>query len=296
MTLKEAMKQAADQTGALLDRLLTPKQGIYHAKLYEAMHYSALAGGKRIRPYLVMEFCVLNGGKAEYALWYAAAVEMLHTMSLIHDDLPAIDNDVLRRGKPTNHVVFGEATAILAGDALLCEAFSAAANNPNCSDAQNLKAVKALAFYGGTDGMMGGQQIDIQSEKAAVPREVLDDLVLKKTAALISCSCVLGCVAAGADEESVQKAVDFGRYLGVAFQIKDDILDCESDAETLGKSVGKDASSGKSTYVSLLGMEKAKALTSELTEKAKCVLDGFRNPEPAERLKELCDILLARSS
>lgn len=295
MTLKEAMKQTADQTGALLDRLLTPAPGIYHAKLYEAMHYSALAGGKRIRPYLVTEFCVLNGGEAEKALWYAAAIEMLHTMSLIHDDLPAMDNDVLRRGKPTNHVVFGEATAILAGDSLLCEAFSAAANNPHCSEAQNLKAVKALAEFGGTDGMMGGQQIDIQSEKVSIPREVLDDLVLKKTSALISCSCVLGCIAAGADE-AMQKAADFGKYLGIAFQIKDDILDFESDEKTLGKSIGKDASSGKSTYVSLLGMDKAKALAAELTEKAKDTLTGFKNTESAERLSLLCDILLERNS
>jgi geranylgeranyl diphosphate synthase type II len=280
MTLKEAMKQAADRTGALLDRLLTPPQGIYHAKLYEAMHYSALAGGKRIRPYLVTEFCVLNGCEAEKALWYAAAIEMLHTMSLIHDDLPAMDNDVLRRGKPTNHVVFGEATAILAGDSLLCEAFSAAANNPYCGVSQNLNAVKALAEFGGTNGMMGGQQIDIQSEKVCISREVLDDLVLKKTSALISCSCVLGCIAAGADEETMQKAVDFGKYLGTAFQIKDDILDSESDEATLGKSVGKDASSGKSTYVSLLGMEKAKALAAEITDKAKKTLAGFGNSEP----------------
>ena len=294
--MKEAMQQASDQTGALLDRLLTPAQGIHHAKLYNAMHYSALAGGKRIRPYLVTEFCVLNGGESEKALWYAAAIEMLHTMSLIHDDLPAMDNDVLRRGKPTNHVVFGEATAILAGDALLCEVFSAAANNPHCNETQNLKAVKTLTEFGGTNGMMGGQQIDIQSEKVTISREVLDDLVLKKTSALISCSCVLGCIAAGADEERFRKAVDFGRYLGVAFQIKDDILDFESDETTLGKSIGKDASSGKSTYVSLLGMENAKALAAELTEKAKETLDGFKNAESAERLRQLCDILLERNS
>jgi geranylgeranyl pyrophosphate synthase len=217
-------------------------------------------------------------------------------MSLIHDDLPAMDNDVLRRGKPTNHVVYGEATAILAGDSLLCEAFSAAANNPLCTSVQNLEAVKTLVKFGGTDGMMGGQQIDIQSEKIQIPREVLDDLVLKKTSALISCSCVLGCIAADTGEDNIKKAVDFGKYIGISFQITDDILDSESDEATLGKSTGKDAVSGKSTYVSLLGTENARKLACELTEKAKNILVGYKNSESSERLTQLCDILLARKS
>lgn len=296
MTLKEAMTQAAEQTDALLEKLLTSGKKINHAKLYEAMHYSAMAGGKRIRPYLVIEFCRLHGGNTDSALWYAAAVEMLHTMSLIHDDLPAMDNDVLRRGKPTNHVVYGEATAVLAGDALLCEAFEAASSNPFCSAKQNLASVIALAKYGGNDGMMGGQQIDLQSEKTAISREVLDDLVEKKTACLISCACLLGCIAANTQKSEKKKAVLFGQKIGTAFQITDDILDYKSDEKTLGKSIGKDAKSGKSTYVSLLGIENAKKYANQLTEEAENVLDSFGDRASSARLKELCKLLLKRKS
>lgn len=296
MTLKEAMSLSAKQTEEILDRLLTPQnKEINHAKLYEAMHYSTKAGGKRIRPYLVTEFCNLCGGKTENALWYSAAIEMLHTMSLIHDDLPAMDNDILRRGKPTNHVVYGEATAILAGDALLSESFSAAAENPFCNVKQNLEAVCTLAKYGGVDGMMGGQQIDLQSEKISIPNEVLNDLVSKKTAALLSCSCLLGCIAADASELDKKNAVDFGYYIGMAFQITDDILDFKGDENTLGKSIGKDEKSGKSTFVSLFGLEKAKKQADDYNENAKNILLDFDNISSRDHLTLLCDFLLNRN-
>ena len=296
MTLSEAMSQAAEQTEKLLDRLLTAEKGIHHARLYEAMYYSAMAGGKRIRPYLVFEFCRLCGGVGENALWYAAAVEMLHTMSLIHDDLPAMDNDVLRRGKPTNHVVFGEATAVLAGDALLCGVFETAAGNPCCNGAQNLEAVIALARYGGADGMMGGQQIDLQSENIDISREVLDQLVSKKTASLLSCACLLGCIAANAGGAEKEKARVFGYNVGMAFQITDDMLDNEGDCNTLGKSTGKDKKSGKATYSALLGEEKAARLARDYTEKAKKTLDGMGDDASQTRLAQLCDLLLERKS
>jgi len=296
MTLKEAMSQTAEKTGALLEKLLTPKSEVNQKTLYEAMLYSAAAGGKRIRPYLVTEFCSLFGGDNSNSLWYAAAIEMLHTMSLIHDDLPAMDDDVLRRGKPTNHVVYGEATAILAGDALLSEAFNTAANNPLCSAKQNLEAVCVLAKYGGVKGMMGGQQIDLQSEKITIPQEVLNDLVSKKTAALLSCSCLLGCIAANASAAEKAKAINFGHMLGMAFQITDDILDFEGDEVALGKSIGKDNISGKSTFVSILGIENARQLASEMTENAKKIIDDYGNIQSSERLKELCDLLFTRKS
>jgi geranylgeranyl diphosphate synthase type II len=294
MTLSDAMLDAARQTESTLDDILTPEAATNHHKLILAMRYSVMLPGKRIRPYLVIEFCRLHGGDPQKAVRYAAAIEMLHTMSLIHDDLPAMDNDALRRGKPSNHVVFGEATAILAGDALLCEAFKAAADNTFCSPKQNISAVNALAEFGGADGMMGGQQIDLQSEKMSVPLPVLDDLVSKKTASLLSCSCLLGCIAADASKAEKNRAVDFGQKIGKVFQITDDILDLRGDQKLLGKSIGKDAKNGKSTYVSLLGEEKAKKLACELTEQAKEALLVYADSDSGKRLLELCDLLLSR--
>lgn len=287
------MRQAAKQTESLLEKLLTPNTPINHILLYDAMRYSVMAGGKRVRPYLVLEFCRLYDGEQKGALYYAAAIEMLHTMSLIHDDLPSMDNDVLRRGKPTNHIMFGEAVAVLAGDSLLTEAFNTAAKNPYCDHTQNLEAVLALSEYGGTDGMMGGQVMDIQSEQKTVPLDYLDDLVGKKTAALLSCACLLGCIAAKAGEKEKKQAVLFGHYLGIAFQITDDILDFQSDLKTLGKSIGKDKDSKKATYASVLGVDKAKKLADELTQKSKDLLKNVQN-DPSQRLSELCDFLLTR--
>ena len=245
-------------------------------KLIDAMRYSLEAGGKRVRPLLVMEFNALCGGKPEAALPFACAVEMVHTYSLIHDDLPCMDDDDLRRGKPSNHKVYGEDTALLAGDALLTLAFDVLSADKTASlvgDRACRRAVSTLSRYAGCVGMVGGQVIDLASEHITVPIEVVEELVGKKTACLIQAACELGCLAAGADEAVIRAASDYGRSIGYAFQIQDDILDCTSTDEVLGKPVGSDEAHQKSTYVSLLGIEKARALVHDYTAQAIAALN-----------------------
>ncbi len=293
--LSLALNEAKEITDKTITKLLASTRS-NHAILIDAMRYSVTLPGKRIRPYLVLEFCRLFSGSEDKGVMYGASVEMLHVMSLVHDDLPAMDNDDLRRNKPSNHIVFGEATAILAGDALLTEAFRVAAENPLCSPEQNLQAVIALAAYGGKDGMMGGQQIDLQSEHASISAEVLEDLVAKKTAALISCSCVLGCIAGGGSPSDMESSAEFGRHLGLAFQIIDDLLDIRGDKDKMGKTPGADAQKGKNTYPALLGQTRSEELAKEHTNKAKSVIKSYPNSGPARRLLQLCDYLLDRES
>ena len=231
------------------------------------MAYSLLAGGKRIRPLLTLAFARLCGLEAEKAMPFACAVEMIHTYSLIHDDLPCMDDDELRRGKPTNHVVYGEATALLAGDALLTLAFSCLAG-ADLPAARIRRAVAELAREAGAAGMVGGQSIDLASEGKQVDIDTLIQMDLGKTAALIKAACVLGCIAAGASEEQEEQAREFAVYVGLAFQIQDDVLDVLGDAKALGKNTGMDEKRKKSTYVSLLSLEKARQQVQELTEKA----------------------------
>lgn len=285
----------AERTERIMNRLLSGSADCVCARLNEAMRYSVFAGGKRLRPYAVFEFCRLHGGSAEAALYYAAAVEFMHTMSLIHDDLPSMDNDVLRRGRPTNHIIYGEATAILAGDALLCSAFGAVSSNPVCTPEQNCAAVNAMAKFGGECGMMGGQQIDLSSEGTEINPALLNELVEKKTAALLSCACVLGCIAAGAGDADIRAAEQFGLNLGMAFQITDDILDFEGDEKTLGKSIGKDMASKKATFVSIYGREKASVLADEYIQKAKKEVSGG-DKASAARLLRLCEYVRTRKS
>ena len=234
-----------------------PSTDCREKKLIDAMAYSLEAGGKRVRPYLVFSFNSLCGGSEESATAFACAVEMIHTYSLIHDDLPCMDNDDLRRGKPSNHKVFGEDIALLAGDALLTLAF------------------ETLSKYAGATGMIGGQVIDLMSENTNAPIEVLREMDYKKTACLIKAACELGCISAGANDKQIKAASEFGECIGIAFQIQDDILDVTSSDEELGKPVGSDAENSKSTYVSLLGIEKCRELVDELTEKAVNALHGF---------------------
>lgn len=232
----------------------------------QAMKYSLESGGKRVRPMLTLEFCRLCGGDINKAIPFAAAVEFIHTYSLIHDDLPCMDNDDMRRGKPSSHKKFGEANALLAGDALLTHAFSALAS-ADLSAEQIVYAVKELSSYAGVNGMIGGQIIDLEGENKDLG---LDELFLMdklKTAALITSACVLGCVAAG-NCENIPAAVTFAENLGVAFQIVDDILDF------LEGENNSDIVSGKSTYVSLLGFENAKIKAEEYTQ---CALDALKN-------------------
>lgn len=255
-----------------------PQETLREQKLIDAMKYSLEAGGKRVRPMLVLEFCALCGGSVEAALPLACAVEMIHTYSLIHDDLPCMDDDDLRRGKPSNHKVFGEDIALLAGDALLtlafetlsCDKAAEAAGDRACRLAAN-----TLAGYAGCTGMAGGQAIDLMSEETNAPYEVVSELVQKKTACLIQAACELGCLAAGATEEQRRAAARYGEGIGMAFQIQDDILDCTSTDEELGKPIGSDEENQKSTFVSLLGMEKCRKMVEDYTAQAITALESF---------------------
>ncbi len=255
-----------------------PDKNCREGVLIDAMRYSLEAGGKRVRPRLVLEFARLCGGSEEAALPFACAVEMIHTYSLIHDDLPCMDDDDLRRGKPSNHKVYGEDIALLAGDALLTLAFETLADDKTAElagDRACRLAAKTLARYAGAVGMVGGQVIDLKSENTNAPLEVLREMDEKKTACLIQAACELGCIAANAGADKRRAAALYGESIGVAFQIQDDILDQTSSNEELGKPVGSDNENSKSTYVSLLGIEKCRALVDELTNQAIEALSAF---------------------
>lgn len=236
--------------------------------IYEAMNYSLLAGGKRLRPLLMLEVCNMCGGDEAEVAPFACALEMIHTYSLIHDDLPAMDNDDLRRGMPTNHIKFGEAIAILAGDALLNRAFEVASDYNGNNPKNALRAIKILADSSGTEGMIGGQVADIEGEKKTLTLEELKHIHLLKTGAIIRSACVIGAVMSGADEEQIGAVDEFAKNFGIAFQIRDDILDVISTDEELGKPVGSDEKSNKTTYISLLGLEKSEKLVEEYSKKA----------------------------
>lgn len=251
--------------------------------IFESMGYSVRNGGKRVRPLLTLLFCDACGGNAQKAVPMAEAVEFIHTYSLIHDDLPCMDDDDYRRGKPSNHKVYGEATAVLAGDGLLTAAFELIADG--CAEGLYsadvaIKAVSALSQRAGCNGMIGGQILDIQNENnpnADFNRLKLTDNL--KTGALIDAACVLGCIAAGADEAKLSAASEFAYKIGLAFQIKDDILDVTSTLEKLGKLTGSDANNDKSTYVTLLGVEECQRLVEKLTDEAVSSLKSFENNE-----------------
>ena len=241
--------------------------------LFEAMEYSLLAGGKRLRPIFVMDFCRMCGGDWKNAAPFAAAVEMIHTYSLIHDDLPSMDNDDFRRGRPTNHKVYGEAMAILAGDALLADAVmvAASAKLPNPQDMGS--AISVLAQGAGSLGMVGGQVLDIQAESRELTEQEVIDIQSRKTGALINDACVLGVIAGGGTEEQIAAAARFAGALGMAFQIRDDMLDVIGTKEEMGKGVGTDAA--KNTFVRLYGLEKCEELVQKYTDTAISMLDAF---------------------
>lgn len=240
----------------------------------QAMRYSVENGGKRIRPALLLEFCRVCGGDYKKAMPFACALEMIHTYSLIHDDLPCMDNDDFRRGKPSCHIAFGEEYALLAGDALLTLAFETAMKS-NLSAEITVKAAKKLAKAAGVMGMVGGQVLDLQNEGKKVGVSDLQKTDELKTGELIRAACVLGCVCAGADDKKIAAAEKYAHDIGIAFQIVDDILDVTSDEETLGKPIGSDEENQKSTYVSLLGIEKSRKTAEELTLNAQKALDAF---------------------
>ncbi len=247
-----------------------------HQRLYESMRYSLLAGGKRLRPVLAMALCELCGGEAKDALPFAAAVEMIHTYSLIHDDLPGMDNDDYRRGKPTNHKVYGEALAILAGDGLLTHAFHRLAMADLPAD-RIVSALRVLSTCAGEDGMVGGQVLDIAAEERECTVQDVYDIQSRKTGALISAACQLGVIAAGGSNEQLQAAASYAESLGLAFQIQDDILDVIGDAALLGKATGMDGN--KNTFVRIYGVETCKDMVRKETEKAIAALSIFSNTE-----------------
>ena len=240
--------------------------------LFESMRYSLNAGGKRIRPILVLEFCRISGGDIKKALPVACAIEMLHTYSLIHDDLPCMDNDDLRRGKPTNHVVFGECTAVLAGDALQAEAFGTILRS-ELPDKAKADCALILADAVGADGMCGGQFLDMLGEGREVSERELIEINSRKTGALLTAACRMGVACALGNDAMMDAAARFGASIGAAFQIRDDMLDVISTDEVLGKPVGSDAEEKKTTYMSLFGQDKCAQMVGKLTENAKNALN-----------------------
>ncbi|MCI9186348.1 MAG: polyprenyl synthetase family protein [Oscillospiraceae bacterium] len=270
MDYESVFRQDQAQIEAFLGKYL--ENSPQYARLQEAMRYSLLAGGKRIRPVLVLEACRICGGEVEKALPFACAVEMIHTYSLIHDDLPAMDNDDLRRGRPTNHKEFGEAAAILAGDALLTEAFFALSQAELPPD-RIVQAVACLSAQAGHLGMVGGQALDMEEKKRTVPE--LEQLQSLKTGALLQAAAELGCIAAGGTPQQRQGLRVYAEKLGRAFQIRDDMLDVMGEQAQLGKPIGSDAELGKSTFAALLGLEACAGLVEELTAQAAQALAPF---------------------
>ncbi len=273
----------AAQTTELLNKYLSCEKGAKYEKLYNSMLYSVNAGGKRIRPYLCALFYTLFSGSDDFtpALPYCAAVEMIHTSSLIHDDLPAMDNDTLRRGMPTNHIKFGEATAILAGDTLLLRACGVAAENKYMSGETNAAAVALICKK--AVGMMAGQQIDLSSSMFTAEEADLVQLQALKTGCLLSLACMLGAIAAGKDTKSAE---NFGSIYGLLFQVTDDILDV-TGTDT-GKTRGKDERDHKATFVTLFGIDKANIYADNLLKAALQLIDTLPDGKSRELLKKLC--------
>lgn len=282
------LEQRCTEYRQYLETYLKDFYGQFHdmpqKPLLDAMEYSLFAGGKRLRPIFAFEFCRMAGGDWKKAAPFAAAVEMIHTYSLIHDDLPAMDNDDLRRGQPTNHKVFGEGMAILAGDALLTDAFSVASFAQLPNPEQMGYAISVLAQCAGSLGMVGGQALDILSQDRILSEQEVTDIQTRKTGALINAACVLGVVSAGGSEEQVQAAGMFAGALGLAFQIRDDMLDVIGSQEEMGKGVGTD--SEKNTFVRLYGLEQCEALVQKYTRFAISRLDTFEDHDFMAALAE----------
>ena len=278
---------------AALEQCFRLPKNLPQAGLAEAMRYSLLAGGKRIRPMLVLEFCRIAGGKMEMAMPVACAIEMLHTYSLIHDDLPCMDNDELRRGKPTNHVVYGECTATLAGDTLQAEAFGTLLRSDLPAE-RRAACAGILADAVGLDGMCCGQYLDMIWEGRDLTEQELTDINSRKTGALLAAACQMGVAAAGGSQRMLDSAGHFGAALGMAFQIRDDMLDVLSTEEELGKPIGSDVQEHKNTYMVLLGKDGCEKTVQKITKSAKEILkEGF---EDTAFLEELADALSVRDN
>ncbi len=269
-----------------------PRAGRRPATIHEAMRYSVFAGGKRLRPVLCLAAAEACGGEAEEALRPACAVELVHTYSLIHDDLPCMDDDDLRRGRPTSHKVFGEAVAVLAGDALLTEAFAIIARTPGGRRHRPGDFVAELARAADSRRLIGGQVMDLEAEGATLTRARLVRIHEAKTAALLTAALRLGGMAAGAAPAVMDALTDFGRHLGLAFQVIDDLLDVTQSSETLGKTAGKDAAARKATFPAIVGLQKSRAEARRLTRHALAALESL--PRDAPRLEALARYLLDR--
>ena len=278
---------------AALEQCFRLPENLPQAELAKAMRYSLLAGGKRIRPMLVLEFCRIADGDMEMAMPVACAIEMLHTYSLIHDDLPCMDNDELRRGKPTNHVVYGECTATLAGDTLQAEAFGTILRSDLPAE-RRAACAGILADAVGLDGMCCGQYLDMIWEGRDLTEQELTDINSRKTGALLAAACQMGVAAAGGSQRMLDSAGHFGAALGMAFQIRDDMLDVLSTEEELGKPIGSDVQEHKNTYMVLLGKDGCEKTVQKITKFAKDILkEGFKD---TAFLEELADALSVRDN
>ena len=294
MLFKEKYDQYRKEVERALDESIAADDPDY-AGLIEAMRYSLLSGGKRIRAILVLEFCRLFSGEYADAMPFACAIEMIHAYSLIHDDLPCMDNDDFRRGKPSCHKQFGEANALLAGDSLLTYAFEYPLTAESSLPAERrLAALRELAKFAGCRGMAGGQYIDLDSEEKKIPPALLDKLQLLKTSALMRASGDMGAIIGGAEDEQLAAADNYCRLIGLAFQITDDILDVTGDEKLLGKPTHSDEANEMSTYVSLYGLENAGKMADELFSQAMKELD--RLPGDTQFLRDLTNMLAQRRS
>jgi geranylgeranyl diphosphate synthase, type II len=296
LDLKQYLERRRRRVDEALDRWVAGEEE-FPAEVHRAMRYSLFAGGKRLRPILALAAAEAAGGKAAEAMPVACALELIHTYSLIHDDLPAMDDDDLRRGRPTSHRVFGEATAILAGDALLTEAFRLMARQDlmkSVSAPRRLRAIYLVAAGSGSRGMVGGQAVDIASEGKAISAETLEYIHSRKTGALIEAAVSAGAVVGGGSPREVSALEEYGRKTGLAFQIIDDLLDVQGDPSKMGKAAGKDRARGKATYPAFFGIADSRRRAERLVQEALASLDSFRRR--AEPLREIARYILQRKS
>lgn len=291
MVLKKDLKEKRELVNIAIDRFL-PRKDEYPKQIHKAIRHTLFAGGKRLRPYLLINTYKLFRDDIEKTLMIAGAIEMLHTYTLIHDDLPEIDNDEFRRGKKACHVLFGSDIALLAGDALLIYAFQAIAIEENIDEKIRLDFIRELSIEAGHSGLIAGQMVDIQSEGKKISKETLEFIHYNKTARLINLPIRFGCMLAEIQEEDEKRMDSFGHKIGLAFQIVDDILDVEGSLELLGKTIGKDSKAKKATFPAVYGLEKSRQMAETLVNEAKALLKPYG--EKAELLLMLCDFIHTR--
>ena len=294
MNIQHYLHKQSKKIDKALDGYL-PKKNDYPPTLHEAMRYSVFSGGKRIRPILVLAACAAAGGDERKVIPAACAIELIHSYSLIHDDMPCMDDDALRRGKPTVHVAYDEATALLVGDALQSQAFTILSEGAAIAPGRQMAMIRLLAQASGSSGMCGGQAIDLDSVGLSLSLQQLEQMHQLKTGALLRAAVILGALAGKDLEPADMTALDaYAKAVGLAFQVVDDVLDATADSATLGKTAGKDAAANKPTYVSILGLEPSKALAEQLRCDAHAALAPFG--DKARRLRELADLVVQRKA